>query len=62
MYIDKMHCQIEFVACHDDIIKLKKMLQLLKLFFIFFIICRNIASLQMTYIVYISLIRLDPTR
>lgn len=24
MYIDKIHCQMEFVACHDDIIKLKK--------------------------------------
>lgn len=36
MYIDKIHCQIEFVACHDDIINLEKMLQLLKLFFIFF--------------------------
>lgn len=62
MYIDKIHCQMEFVACHNDIIKLKKMLQLLKLFFNFSKICRIMASLQMTYIVYISLIRLDPTR
>lgn len=27
MYIDKIHCQMEFVTCHNDIIKLKKMLQ-----------------------------------
>lgn len=55
---------MEFVACHNDItcIKLKKMLQPLKLFFNFSIICRIKASLQISYIVYISLIRLDHTR
>lgn len=32
MYIDKIHCQMEFVACHDDIIKLKKFFTTVKTF------------------------------
>lgn len=62
MYIDKIHCQMEFGTCHNDIIKLKKNVTSKNVSLFFLIICRNMASLQMTYIVYISLIRLVPTR